>query len=145
MDKKILIGMIPLIAAGCAGKGGESLIGTRPNILLIVSYDQSYPYAGAYGCDWVRTPGFDFVAENGILFNNCYTPNAKSAPSRAGLLTGRYSWQLEEAGNHITPWPNDRYLTLFEALGENGYRAGFTGKGWAPGDPGPSAPSRPQR
>lgn len=97
MDKKILIGMIPLIAAGCAGKGGESLIGTRPNILLIVSDDQSYPYAGAYGCDWVRTPGFDFVAENGILFNNCYTPNAKSAPSRAGLLTGRYSWQIGRA------------------------------------------------
>ena len=136
MDSRLFIGMIPLIAAGCAGKGGDSLTGTRPNILLIVSDDQSYPYAGAYGCDWVRTPGFDYVAENGILFNNCYTPNAKSAPSRAGLLTGRYSWQLEEAGNHITPWPDGKYATLFEALGEHGYRAGFTGKGWAPGDPG---------
>ena len=132
-------------AAGLAVCGGSAVScksernpgkAPRPNILLIVSDDQSYPFAGAYGCSWVRTPGFDFVAENGILFNNCYTPNAKSAPSRAGLLTGRYSWQLEEAGNHITHWPEGKYSTVFEALGAHGYRTGFTGKGWAPGDPG---------
>ncbi len=53
----------------------------KPNILLVVSDDQSYPHAGAYGCPWVRMPSFDFVARNGILFTGCYTPNPKSAPT----------------------------------------------------------------
>jgi len=110
--------------------------GSRPNILIAIADDQSFPYAGAYGCNWVETPGFDRVAANGILFNNCYTPNAKSAPSRACVLTGRYSWQLEEAGNHIGFWPEGKYPTFMEALGTKGYRTGFTGKGWAPGNPG---------
>lgn len=106
------------------------------NVLLIVADDQSYPHAGAYGCTWVDTPGFDRIASEGILFNNCYTPNAKSAPSRASLLTGRYSWQLGPLGNHIPIWPDDSYMTLFEALEDMGVRSGFTGKGWAPGDAG---------
>lgn len=106
------------------------------NVLLIVADDQSYPHAGAYGCSWVDTPGFDRIASEGILFNSCYTPNAKSAPSRASLLTGRYSWQLGPLGNHIPIWPDDEYVTLFEALGDRGVRTGFTGKGWAPGDAG---------
>lgn len=106
----------------------------KPNILLVVSDDQSYPHAGAYGCPWVRTPSFDFVARNGILFTGCYTPNPKSAPSRACLLTGLYSWQLEEAGNHIGYWPEGKFPTLFEVLQEHGWMAGYTAKGWGPGD-----------
>ena len=116
----------------------------RPNVLLIVSDDQSYPYAGAYGCPWVRTPGFDRIASEGILFNRCYTPNAKSAPSRACMLTGRYSWELGALANHIPIWPDDRYPTVFEVLAEAGYEVGFTGKGWAPGEPG-SREGKPRR
>lgn len=134
---------LPLIALSCTalpscgGKGDvKEAVLQRPNILLIVADDQSYPHAGAYGCPWVKTPGFDSIAAEGILFENCYTPNAKSAPSRATLLTGRYSWQLEDLGNHIPVWPDGKYKTFFEALSENGYHVGFTGKGWAPGNPG---------
>ena len=77
----------------------------RPNILFAISDDQSFPHAGAYGCTWVNTPAFDRVARDGILFSNAYTPNAKCAPSRACILTGRNSWQLEAAGNHMPCWP----------------------------------------
>ena len=63
---------------------------------------------------------------------NCYTPNAKCAPSRSSLLTGRNSWQLEEAGNHWPYFPA-KFKTYAEALGENGYFTGYTGKGWGPG------------
>lgn len=103
------------------------------NVLLIVADDQSYPHAGAYGCPWVSTPGFDRIAREGVLFSNFYTPNAKSAPSRACLLTGRYSWQLGPLANHIPVWPQGEYVTIFEALARSGVSAGFTGKGWAPG------------
>lgn len=104
----------------------------RPNILFCISDDQSWPHASAYGCAWVKTPGFDRVAREGLLFNRCYTPNAKCAPSRACILTGRNSWQLEEACNHWCYFPA-KFKTVMEGLGENGYFCGFTTKGWAPG------------
>ena len=72
----------------------------RPNILFAIADDWGFGHASAYGCKWVKTPAFDRVAREGILFTRAYTPNAKCAPSRAIILTGRYSWQLESAANH---------------------------------------------
>lgn len=103
----------------------------RPNILFCIADDASYPHMGAYGCDWVTTPGFDRVAREGILFTNAYTPNAKCAPSRSCIVTGRNSWQLEEAGNHVCYFPK-KFKTYPEALAEHGYFVGSTGKGVAP-------------
>lgn len=103
-----------------------------PNILFAIADDASYPHMSAYGCSWVKTPAFDNVANQGILFNNAYTPNAKCAPSRACILTGCNSWQLEEAANHVPFFPT-QFKSYAEALSENGYHVGFTAKGWAPG------------
>jgi len=107
----------------------------RPNILFCIADDASYPHMGAYGCGWVKTPAFDRVARQGLLFNRAYTPNAKCAPSRACVLTGRNSWQLEAAANHIPYFPA-KFKTYAETLAENGYFVGYTAKGWAPGDAG---------
>ncbi len=104
----------------------------RPNILFCIADDASWAHMGAYGCSWVRTPAFDRVAREGVLFTNAYTPNAKCAPSRACILTGRNSWQLEAAANHWCYFPA-KFKTYAEALPEHGYHVGFTGKGWAPG------------
>ena len=106
----------------------------RPNILLCLA-DDAGMHMGAYGCNWVTTPGFDRVAREGVLFNHAYTPNAKCAPSRAAILTGRNSWQLKEACNHCNFWPAE-FTSYAEALREHGYHVGHTAKGWAPGDPG---------
>lgn len=108
----------------------------RPNILFCVADDASYAHFSANGCKWITTPAFDQIARQGILFANAYTPNAKSAPSRACLLTGRNSWQLEEAGNHIGFWPDQKYQTFMEALAQQDFFVGYTGKGWGPGNPG---------
>jgi N-sulfoglucosamine sulfohydrolase len=104
----------------------------RPNILFAIADDASYPHMGAYGTDWIRTPAFDRVAREGLLFRNCYTPNAKCAPSRSAILTGRNSWQLEEAANHWPYFPQ-KFRTYAESLSENGYYVGYTAKGWGPG------------
>ena len=104
----------------------------RPNILFAIADDWSYGHAGVYGCKWIRTPNFDRLARDGILFQRAYTPNAKCAPSRAVILTGRYSWQLENAGNHMTFFPA-KFGGWIELLEENGYTTGYTGKGWGPG------------
>jgi N-sulfoglucosamine sulfohydrolase len=104
----------------------------RPNILFAIADDWSYGHAGAYGARFVRTPAFDRVARDGLLFTRAFTPNAKCAPSRAVILTGRNSWQLEDAANHIPYFPA-KFKTWVETLGENRYLTGLTAKGWAPG------------
>lgn len=126
--------LLPLALVNCKENNKEEI--SHPNILFVIADDISFPHMGAYGTDWIKTPAFDQVAQSGILFTNAYTPNAKSAPSRACILTGRNSWQLEEAGNHIGFWPENKYATFCETFSENGYFVGYTGKGWAPGDPG---------
>lgn len=105
---------------------------SRPNILFAVADDWGYGNAGAYGCRWVKTPAFDRVASQGLLFTHAYTPDGKCAPSRACILTGRNPWQNGAACNHVCYFPPD--LRVFtEALADAGYFVGYTGKGWAPG------------
>lgn len=103
----------------------------RPNILFAIADDWGL-HAGAYGTPWVRTPAFDKVAREGLLFRNAYTPMAKCAPSRAITLTGRHLWQLEEAGNHLAVFP-PKFKSWPEVLVEQGWHMGITGKGWGPG------------
>ena len=129
---KSAIILSPCILNQCQGDSKKDMTDGRPNILIAIGDDISFPHMGAYGCTWIKTPGFDRVAREGILFNNTYTPNSKSSPSRACLLTGRNSWQLEEAANHIPFFP-PRFTTFMESLGKFGYEVGFTSKGWAPG------------
>lgn len=121
---------------------GISILGTipkkqissqkKPNILFCIADDATWKHMSAYGTSWVETPAFDSVAAQGLLFNNAYTPNAKCGPSRSIILTGRNSWQLEEAANHLAYFPT-KFKTYPEALSEKGYFVGYTGKGWAPG------------
>jgi N-sulfoglucosamine sulfohydrolase len=127
---KSVVAFTPLIFVRCGDHTGTS--GERPNILIAIADDISYPHMSAYGCSFVSTPGFDRIAREGILFNNAYTPNAKSSPSRACLLTGRNSWQLEEACNHVPFFPQ-KFTSFIECLNSHGYFTGYTAKAWAPG------------
>ena len=51
---------------------------------------------------------------------------------KATILTGRNSWLLEEAANHVPYFP-EKFITFPEVLKNRGYKTGKTGKGWAPG------------
>jgi N-sulfoglucosamine sulfohydrolase len=104
----------------------------KPNILFAIADDWGFGHAGAYGSQWVKTPAFDRVARDGILFANAYTPCGKCSPSRASILTGRNPWQLKEGGNHHSIFPPE-FKSFPEAMGELGYFTGATGKGWGPG------------
>jgi len=103
----------------------------RPNILFAIADDASH--FSAYGHRFVNTPGFDRVAREGVLFENAFTVNPKCAPSRACILTGMHTWQLEEACNHFGVFPS-KFQVFPDLLEAAGYFVGFTGKGWAPGD-----------
>jgi hypothetical protein len=104
----------------------------RPNILVIMGDDISRNSMGVYGSKYIKTPNFDRIANEGALFTNAYVCNPKCSPSRACFLTGRYSWQLEEAANHIPVIP-PKWKFYPNLLEESGYTIGYTGKGWGPG------------
>ena len=133
----IMKNLIKFFAVGmtvlCAGLVQAVPVKHRPNILFIVFDDWSRAHAGAYGCDWVKTPNFDRLAREGVLFQNAFTSNPKCAPSRASMLTGRNSWQLKEGVSHWGIFPSG-FETYPDLLERAGYVVGCTGKGWAPGD-----------
>ena len=142
MNAASIVALKPFVAVaicalsmGTPAQAENPLKKRPPNILICIADDASQPHFGAYGADWIKTPGFDRVAREGLLFNRAYTPNAKCAPSRSCILTGRNSWQLGAAANHWAHFPAE-FKTYAETLKEHGYLTGYTAKGWAPGNPG---------
>ncbi len=116
--------------AATAARGAEA---KRPNVLFCIADDWGWPHAGAYGAKWIDTPAFDRIAGEGVLFKNAFTSNPKCSPCRATILTGRNSWQLEEAANHFGVFPK-KWAVYPDVFEDNGYLVGYTGKGWGPGD-----------
>ena len=104
-----------------------------PNILFLIADDWSYPHAGTYGDQVVRTPTFDWLAANGAVFENAYCAAPSCSPSRASILLGRYPHQLESAGNLWSVIP-DKFPNWVSLLEEAGYHTGMSRKGWGPGD-----------
>lgn len=103
----------------------------RPNILIAISDDQSFPHTSFAGCRFVNTPGFDRIATEGVYFTNCIAGSPGCAPSRSSLVTGRYHWQNEQSGQHASSWLN-KYVPYIDLLDAAGYHSGFTGKGVGP-------------
>ena len=105
----------------------------RPNVLLAISDDQSFPHAGCYGDSAANTPHFDRLAKSGALFWRAYAGSPGCSPSRAALLTGRHHWQIEHAGTHASSFSH-RFAVYPDLLEQAGYFVGYTGKGWGPGN-----------
>jgi uncharacterized sulfatase len=103
----------------------------RPNILFAISDDQSFAHTGFAGCTFVETPAFDRIAREGIYFRNCFAGSPGCAPSRSTIVTGRYHWQNEQAGQHASAWLK-KYVPFIDLLENNGYSTGRTGKGVSP-------------
>ncbi len=123
----ILIVLVMLLSATAIQAG------QRPNILLAISDDQSYPHASAYGDEGLKTPAFDRIAREGLLFHNAFSSSPGCSPSRASLLTGCYCWQLEHAGTHASSF-SSKYACYPDLLEAAGYHVGYTGKPWGPGN-----------
>ena len=88
---------------------------SRPNILFCISDDQSWLHTGAMGDPVVKTPAFDRIAREGILFTHAFCDAPSCGPSRSAILTGQHIWRLEEAGNIHSRLP-DKFATLSVSL-----------------------------
>jgi len=105
----------------------------RPNILLCIADDWAWPHASVYGDPVVRTPVFDRVAREGVLFTHAFSAAPSCTPSRGAILTGQAPHRLEEGGNLWSLLPA-KFPVYTDLLEEAGYSVGFTRKGWGPGD-----------
>lgn len=97
-----------------------------PNILWICTDQQRFDTLGCYGNRFVRTPNVDRLAQNGVLFERCYSQSPVCTPSRSSFLTGRYprTTRCRQNGQSIPP---DEVLVT-RLLAEAGYTCGLSGK-----------------
>lgn len=121
------------MAAATAGMGkARAAARERPNILLVVTDNQSWPHTSAMGDPVVNTPAFDRVAAEGALFPNAFCPSPSCTPSRSSILTGQDMWRLGVGGVLHGGLPA-KYPLFTDLLRDAGYRVGYSGKGWGPG------------
>jgi arylsulfatase len=98
----------------------------RPNILFICTDQQRYDALGCYGNTHIQTPTIDRLADEGVLFEQCYVQNPVCAPSRASLVTGQYPHSHGLWGNGVAL---PAHHPLFsKALADDGYTCGMIGK-----------------
>ncbi len=118
----------------CAASGPlpEAL---RPNILLILADDLGYGDLGCHGGKF-STPHIDSIARNGMSFASGYVTAPQCAPSRAGLMTGRYQQRFGFEYNLDAPEPSVEHAgclpleerTMGDHLRAAGYHTGIIGK-----------------
>lgn len=102
-----------------------------PNIVIIMGDDWSWPHASVLGDKTVKTPNFDRIAREGVLFENAFTPAPSCTPSRHALVSGQYHWRLGEGVNLGGSLP--REIPAYpDLLLKEGYLTGFCRKGTAP-------------
>jgi len=83
--KRITAGILVFILAN------QCYAQTKPNIVIIISDDHAYQAISAYGSKLMQTPNIDRIAKEGVIFNKAYVTNSICGPSRATILTGKYS------------------------------------------------------
>ncbi|WP_273443941.1 sulfatase [Neolewinella agarilytica] len=98
----------------------------RPNILFIMSDDHAQRAISAYSDELIKTPNLDRIAKEGMLFRNSFVTNSICAPSRAAIMTGKYS-HLNGKIDNLSPF-NPNQWTFPEELHKAGYRTSLIGK-----------------
>jgi arylsulfatase A-like enzyme len=107
----------------------QSGVNAKPNILFILSDDHALEAIGAYDSwlkDYVRTPAMDWLAAEGMRFNNLCVNNSICSPSRASILTGQYSHR--NGVPMLNGSINDDSPVFSEELRKAGYQTAVYGK-----------------
>ncbi len=122
----ILVGL-PLLFLTACGQATASAA-ERPNIVFVMTDDQGYWDTGATENPHIETPNMDRLAGEGARLNRYYAAMV-CAPTRAGVMTGRYYLRT---GLYNTRFGGDSMgldeITVAELLKEAGYRTGLFGK-----------------
>lgn len=124
---------------GLAPLAGIAQTGSRPNVILMVTDDQGYGDMACHGNPWLQTPHLDRLHAESVCLED-YHVDPVCTPTRAALLTGRYSlrtgaWTVTEGRQLL----RRNEVTMANLFTDAGYRTAMVGK-WHLGDPYPYAP-----
>ena len=100
--------------------------GTKLNIIYIMSDDHSYQTISAYDHRYIETPNIDRLADHGVVFRNSFVTNSLCAPSRAVMLTGKFSNMNGLMDN--TQTFDSSQQTFPKLLQQAGYQTAIIGK-----------------
>lgn len=101
---------------------------THPNLVLLISDDQSAAHLGCYGDRNARTPNLDRLAGQGTRFTRAYCTSPQCSPSRATMLTARYPHETGASRLHVDILPDFLPTTLVAQLKAQGYYTVAIGK-----------------
>ncbi len=104
----------------------KNKIDKKPNIIFIMSDDHANKAISSYNSGLIETPNIDRIADEGILFQNAFVTNSICAPSRAVILTGKFSHLNGVTGNEQVF--DGGQVTFPKLLKNNGYRTALVGK-----------------
>jgi arylsulfatase A-like enzyme len=134
LNNKIFVSILLMsVIFSCKSKNEKTqeVENGRPNIIFILTDDHASHAISAYGGiydELAPTPNIDRVANEGMIFNNVFCTNAICGPSRASILTGKYShvngYYKNEGGGSFNP---DQW-TFPQALQQAGYTTSLFGK-----------------
>lgn len=99
----------------------------RPNVVVIISDDHAFQTISAYNKDIMQTPNIDRIANEGARFDGAYVTNSICGPSRAVILTGKYSHKngfKDNENSHFDGTQN----SFIKELTKNGYNTAWIGK-----------------
>ncbi len=130
-----LLALVSILCFGCQPKKTKSEESVKPNVIVMLLDDAGYADFGFMGCEDLKTPNIDRLANNGVVFTDAHVSASVCGPSRAGLITGRYQQRF---GFECNP-PADftgvdlAELTVGDAMQAAGYKTAALGK-WHLGD-----------
>ena len=99
---------------------------SRPNIIFIMTDDHTIQAMSSYGGVINKTPNMDRIAQNGMRFTNAFVTNSICAPSRAVILTGKYSHLNGVTDNRLRF--DSSQVTVPKLLQASGYQTAMVGK-----------------
>jgi len=120
------LGFVAVLAVLARGAGCAPEAAPRPNIIFIFTDDHGAQAIGAYGSQINETPNIDRLAREGMLFRNAFVTNSICAPSRAVILTGKYS-HLNGQLTNVETFDGSQQ-TFPKLLQEAGYETAIFGK-----------------
>lgn len=124
---------IALLFFSCGADQATEEPGKAPNVVIVITDDQGYGDVSFTGNPAIKTPTIDKLRSQGMLLNNFHV-DPTCAPTRAALMTGRYSdrvgvWHTVQGRSML----RRRETTMADIFGANGYATGLFGK-WHLGD-----------